>query len=55
MLTTLITDVIGGAPVGWEFVPYMLAGVTYLIGLFLLVWVLSIPMSFLRGRSGGGL
>ena len=31
MLTTIIVDIIGVAPPGWEFIPYLLAAGTYLV------------------------
>jgi hypothetical protein len=52
MLVDLIVQIVGAPPVGWEFVPYLLAGFSYFLGVFLLMWVLSIPLSFLRGKGG---
>lgn len=48
MLVDMIVTVIGDAPVGWEFVPYLLAAVSYVVGIWIVWRVISIPLSMLR-------
>jgi len=47
-LVGMITSIVGTAPVGWEFVPYLLACISFFAGLWLVWKVISIPLSFLR-------
>ena len=47
-LVQMITGIIGTPPPGWEFVPYLLAGFLFFMGIWLIWKVISIPLYFLR-------
>ena len=47
-LAAMITAIVGSPPIGWEFVPYILAAFTYFAGIWIFWKVVSIPLTFLR-------
>ena len=49
-LVDIVTSIIGQAPIGWEFVPYIVAAFCFFGGLMLVWAVVSIPLRFLRRR-----
>lgn len=49
MLISKINQIVGVAPVGWEFVPYLLACVSFVLILSAVIKVLLLPLKFYRG------